>query len=60
MNELLPNINEDNSTRASLELLYDISRELSSGPRFADVIGARPVFIHAKCWSNQRIDYCFG
>ena len=30
MNELLPNIKEDNSTRASLELLYNISRELSS------------------------------
>ncbi len=30
MNELLPNIKEENSTRASLELLYNISRELSS------------------------------
>jgi NtrC-family two-component system sensor histidine kinase KinB len=30
MNKILPNIKEDNSTRASLELLYDISRELSS------------------------------
>ena len=30
MNELLPRIKEDNSSRASLELLYNISRELSS------------------------------
>jgi PAS domain S-box-containing protein len=30
MNDLLPNIKEDNSTRASLELLYNIGRELSS------------------------------
>ncbi len=30
MNKILPRINEDNSTRASLELLYNISRELSS------------------------------
>jgi NtrC-family two-component system sensor histidine kinase KinB len=30
MNNILPKINEDNSTRASLELLYNISRELSS------------------------------
>jgi PAS domain S-box-containing protein len=30
MNKLLPGIEEDNSTRSSLELLYHISRELSS------------------------------
>jgi PAS domain S-box-containing protein len=30
MNDLLPTLTEDNSTRASLELLYNISRELSS------------------------------
>jgi len=30
MNDLLPTFIEDNSTRASLELLYNISRELSS------------------------------
>lgn len=30
MNKLLPDIKEDNSTRSSLELLYHISRELSS------------------------------
>jgi NtrC-family two-component system sensor histidine kinase KinB len=30
MNDLLPVLKEDNSTRASLELLYSISRELSS------------------------------
>jgi len=30
MNNIPPNIKEDNSTRASLELLYNISRELSS------------------------------
>jgi NtrC-family two-component system sensor histidine kinase KinB len=30
MNKMLPNTKEDNSTRASLELLYNISRELSS------------------------------
>jgi NtrC-family two-component system sensor histidine kinase KinB len=30
MNDLQPTLKEDNSTRASLELLYNISRELSS------------------------------
>ena len=40
MNNIPPNLKEDNSTRASLELLYNISREL-----------AQPS-IYASCWNE--------
>src|SRR4030067_133774 len=38
MSTLFPNITEDNTTRSSLELLYHISRELSSALDFRTVL----------------------